>query len=282
MAIITHNKNITELRLIKAWVGSLMTMFMVATLSACSTTHPEHSICDLKVLSLQIPRQSQEVVQYAGPSALDNLKNSQEKFNQALAIVHKKYANHNDVDKMLKEGEAINANIDVIIKHQDRLVAIQDFNILIQEITPEIQAEYNLVTDRMARLNYPSNQVVIAKNQVFLAGRFLNSLEKISGGEEHLLDNIDDFLADVETFNAYLKAQLQGNTELGVVRVKDAEVRESLESIQEKTETILQSNMFSFLKKPKPLAVAYQAARGNVTKSDEFFNSLIKLELNTQ
>lgn len=45
---------------------------------------------------------------------------------------------------------------------------LYDTNISISETVPEIQAEYNLMVDQMARQGLPSSQVIIAKNQVFI------------------------------------------------------------------------------------------------------------------
>ncbi|MCU4491661.1 pilus assembly protein PilJ [Acinetobacter guillouiae] len=283
MSIIKHKNNHIKPQSMKRCIkNSIAAVLIAAMLSACSNLAMDHSVCDLRVLSLQIPRQSQDVVQYAGSLTVDNLKNSQEKFNQALAMVHKKYANHSGMDKMLKDGEAINANIDLLVKHRDKLMALQDFSIFVQEIIPGIQAEYNLVIDRMVRLNYPSTQAIIAKNQVFWGERVLRSMQKISRGDEDSAINMEDFLADLEVLNIYLEAQLKGNTELGIDRVKDAEMREGLESIQEDVKKISESEVMNLLRKPENLALAYKAASENVTKSDEIFNSLSKLESNTQ
>lgn len=255
---------------------------MTFILPACATTRVEDSLCDLKVLTLQIPRQSADVIVYASPSSVERLKLSQEKFNQVLDTVNAKYTNHGGMNKILKDASRINANIDLLVKYQDQIEALQDFDFYLQENIPEIQAEYNLLTDHLTRLNYPPSQVIIAKNQVFVAERILRSMHKVTLGDKHIVDNIDDFFADLETFNLYLEAQLNGNPELGVKRVKDVEGRESLLSIQESTREILASRELNLLSKREFLSIVYQAARENLAKSDELFNGLNELRLNTQ
>ncbi|ENV18371.1 MULTISPECIES: hypothetical protein [Acinetobacter] len=284
MSIIKHKNNHIKPQSMKRCIkNSIAAVLIASMLSACSNLAMDHSVCDLRVLSLQIPRQSQDVVQYAGSLTVDNLKNSQEKFNQALAMVHKKYANHSGMDKMLKDGEAINANIDLLVKHKSSIIAIQDLNIIIQDTILDIQAEYNLLTDQMIRANYPSAQVIISKNQASIADRFARSMKKISEGDENVVYNIEDFWSDLDTFDTYLQAQLKGNAELGIERVKDAEMRQSLQSIQEDYAKILDHHeALDLLKKRDTLVAIYQATRENLTKSDEIFNSLSKLESNTQ
>ncbi|OEY94318.1 pilus assembly protein PilJ [Acinetobacter proteolyticus] len=265
------------------WITKLGAMLLpVFMLSACSSPRIDHSLCDLRVLSLQIPRQSADVVVYASPAGVERLKLSQEKFNLALGAVNANYTNHDGMNKILKDASTINANIDVLVKHQDQIEALQNFDLYLQENIPEIQAEYNLLTDHLTRLNYPSSQVIIAKNQVFVAERILRSMHKVTLGDKHLVENIDDFFADLETFSLYLEAQLKGNPELGVKRVKDAEGRESLLSIQKSTQEILASRELNLLSKREFLSIVYQAARENLTKSDELFNGLNELMLNTQ
>ena len=50
-------------------------------------------------------------------------------------------------------------------------------------------------------------------------------------------------MADLEIFNVYLHAQMNGNAELGVERVKDTEIRESLLSIQENIQVMKSRNL---------------------------------------
>ena len=92
---------------------------------------------------------------------------------------------------------------------------------------------------------------------------------------------MDDFLADLETFNVYLHTQMKGNAELSVERVKNTEMYESLLYIQENIQVILYSETFNLLQKCETLASTYQAARDNVEISDEIFIKLNQLERNT-
>lgn len=280
MSMILHNKKQIETPLILKRASVLSLLLMTTLLSACSTTMTEKSLCELKVLSLLIPKQSEAVVQSGSLESLKFLKMSQEKLNQTMDLMQKNDPNNQDLSQMLANSQAISKNIDVIAKNQGNLNRLYDYQIVVFEQIPSIQAEYNLLTDMMARKNYPATQVVIAKNQVFMGERILRSIGSLSKSNEFSRHSMDDFLADLETFNVYLHAQLNGNAELGIERVNDAEMRESLLSIQADIQVILDSETFKLLQKREPLASTYQAARDNVEISDEIFMKVNQLERN--
>lgn len=263
---------------VKSMTRPFFVVALALMLSACSTLATDHHSCDLKVLSLQIPKQTEELVSSASLRAVDGLKHNQQKFNQALAAVHKKYANREGADKMLQDGQAINANIDRLVQHQSSLNALYEYQILVSETIPSIQAEYNLLADMMARANNSAMQAIIAKNQVFIAERVLRSLLNLTDVNSIRPDDLDDFLADLETFNVYLKAQLNGNPELGVERVNNAEMREGLHSIQAEIEEMMKSETMALLKQKEPLFSVLNAARDNMTKSEEIFARLSEFE----
>ena len=281
MSMMIHNKKQRETPSIIRRVSVLSLLLMTTVLSACSTPMTAQNLCELKVLSLLIPKQSEEAVESGSLESIQVLKRSQEKLNQTMDLIQKNDSNHQDLSQMLANSQAISKNIDVIAKNQDNLNRLYDYQIVVFEQIPSIQAEYNLLTDMMARKNYPATQVVIAKNQVFMGERILRSIGSLSKSNEFSRHSMDDFLADLETFNVYLHAQLNGNAELGVERVKDTEMRESLLSIQEDIQVILDSETFKLLQKREPLASTYQAARDNVEISDEIFIKLNQLERNT-
>lgn len=77
--------------------------------------------------------------------------------------------------------------------------------------------------------------------------RILRSIGSLSKSNEFSRHSMDD-LADLETFNVYLRTA-NGNAELGVERVKDTEMRESLLSIQEDIQVILDSETFKITAK---------------------------------
>lgn len=280
--MIIHKKQQIKTPSVMRNISIVSVVCMTSILSACTSMATDKSLCELKVLSLLIPRQSEEAVQSGYMESIRALKQSQEKLNQTMALVQKNEPNDSVLANLLKDGQMINKNIDIIVNNQRHLNSLYDYKLVVFEKIPGIQAEYNLLTDMMARQNYPSDQVIIAKNQVFIAERILRSINSLSEINEFSSDSMDGFLADFDVFNTYLQAQLNGNAELGVKRVNDAEMREGLLSIQEDIQVILELKAFNLLQKREPLASTYQAARGNAKISDDMFIKLNRLERTRQ
>lgn len=280
--MIIHKKQQIKTPSVMRNISIVSVVCMTSILSACTSMATDKSLCELKVLSLLIPRQSEEAVQSGYMESIRALKQSQEKLNQTMALVQKNEPNDSVLANLLKDGQMINKNIDIIANNQRHLNSLYDYKLVVFEKIPGIQAEYNLLTDMMARQNYPSDQVIIAKNQVFIAERILRSINSLSEINEFSSDSMDGFLADFDVFNTYLQAQLNGNAELGVKRVNDAEMREGLLSIQEDIQVILELKAFNLLQKREPLASTYQAARENAKISDDMFIKLNRLERTRQ
>ena len=246
-------------------------------LSACSILATDHNSCDLKVLSLQIPKQSEDAIT-GHLESVNALQSSQEKLNQLIPSVVKQISNQQDVDTFKQNVETLNAGIDVINKNKKNLNHIYDMYIAVAETIPGIQAEYNLMVDLMARNNYPSAQVVLAKNQVFIAERILRSMSSLINTKDYNTANAEDFGADVETFATYVKAQLEGNPELGVARVNDPELRSSLESIQSEVEEVLLPASVDIRKISREVIEVSKALKDIKVKSNEIFDQLNKLK----
>ena len=272
-----YNKNDrkpqSKSRLINVFGG----IAIASLLSACSGLGMDHSVCDLRVLSLQIPKQSAEALT-GSATAINELKKTQEKLKLILPSTVKQFSNQNDAENLRKDAEAINVNIDRIVQNQKNMNHIYDYSIVASEVIPGIQAEYNLMVDAMVRDNYPSTQVVIAKNQVFVAERLLRSLYGIFDKTEMNRFNGEDFLADLETFHTYLQAQLNGNPELGVERIQDPELRASLESIKSDTDEILIAGSLNLRKNSDQIFAVSNAVKDNQVKSANIFNKLNQLD----
>lgn len=167
----------------------------------------------------------------------------------------------------------LSKNIDLISAHQKVLNQLYDTNISISETVPEIQAEYNLMVDQMARQGLPSSQVIIAKNQVFIAERILRSINSVLSGTDGNVST-SDFGVDIDTFGTYLNAELNGNAELGVDRIADPALRESLESIKSEYDKVLKSAAATVLKNGNQIVNVRQASSQIFSKSDVMLDNL--------
>ena len=82
-----------------------------------------------------------------------------------------------------------------------------------------------------------------------------------------------DFSVDIETFGTYLNAELNGNAELGVDRIADPALRESLESIKSEYDKVLKSAAATVLKMVARLSMFVRLLL-RFSKSDVMLESL--------
>ena len=235
------------------------------------------SLGDLRLLSQTISRQATEATASGTPEAIKKLTESQKSFAENLEIVKDIHASTDALREVDTQWKKVSENIDLIASQQKIINQLYDTNIAISESIPGIQAEYNLMVDQMARQNVPANQVVIAKNQVFIAERILRSIGSVLTGSANSRESADDFSSDTETFASYLNAQLNGSADLGVERINDPEMRDSLTSIQSEYDDVLKSAAATVLKNSSQIVKVRQASSSIFEQSDALLSNLNKL-----
>ena len=235
------------------------------------------SLGDLRLLSQTISRQATEATASGTPEAIKKLTESQKSFAENLETVKDIHASTDALRQVDAQWKKVSENIDLIASQQKIINQLYDTNIAISESIPGIQAEYNLMVDQMARQNVPANQVVIAKNQVFIAERILRSIGSVLTGSANSRESADDFSSDTETFASYLNAQLNGGAELGVERINDPEMRDSLISIQSEYDDVLKSAAATVLKNSSQIVKVRQASSSIFEQSDALLSNLNKL-----
>ena len=235
------------------------------------------SLGDLRLLSQTISRQATEATASGTPEAIKKLTESQKSFAENLEIVKDIPAITDALRQVDAQWKKVSENIDLIASQQKIINQLYDTNIAISESIPRIQAEYNLMVDQMARQNVPANQVVIAKNQVFIAERILRSIGSVLTGSANSRESADDFSSDTETFASYLNAQLNGSADLGVERINDPEMRDSLTSIQSEYDDVLKSAAATVLKNSSQIVKVRQASSSIFEQSDALLSNLNKL-----
>ena len=235
------------------------------------------SLGDLRLLSQTISRQATEATASGTPEAIKKLTESQKSFAENLETVKDIHPSTDALREVDTQWKKVSENIDIIASQQKIINQLYDTNIAISESIPGIQAEYNLMVDQMARQNVPANQVVIAKNQVFIAERILRSIGSVLTGSDNSRESADDFSSDTETFASYLNAQLNGSADLGVERINDPEMRDSLTSIQSEYDAVLKSAAATVLKNSSQIVKVRQASSSIFEQSDALLSNLNKL-----
>ncbi|NUF53299.1 methyl-accepting chemotaxis protein [Acinetobacter seifertii] len=241
------------------------------------------SMGELRLLSQTISRQATEATASGSPEAMKELDASRQLFAKNIKNVEDIYGTSSkEYKKVASLWKSLAYDIDLISSQQDGINQLYNMNISISDSIPEIQAEYNLMVDKMVREKVSSNQVVVAKNQVFIAERILRSINSVFVGTENSENSAHDFSVDIETFGVYLDAQLNGNAELGVAKVDSPEVRESLEGIKTEYDKVLKSAATSVLKHTNQIVNVRQSSSEIFSQSDAMLNALGDLSDQTQ
>ena len=235
------------------------------------------SLGELRLLSQTISRQATEATASGTPESIKKLTESQKAFAENLETVNDIHASTEALREVDAQWKKVSENIDLIASQQKIINQLYDTNIAISESIPGIQAEYNLMVDQMARQNMPSSQVVIAKNQVFIAERILRSINSVLTGTTNSSASADDFSADTETFGSYLNAQINGSAELGVQQISEPALRESLDGIKAEYDEVLKSAAATVLKNSAQIVKVRQASSSIFEQSDALLSNLNKL-----
>jgi twitching motility protein PilJ len=266
--------------LIYSAIGSLSAAILILLIlfyTVPRSNELTQSLGDLRLLSQTISRQATDATASGTAEAMKSLTASQQAFADNLATVKSIHSSNEALDQVDSQWAKVSKDIDLIVSQEKIINQLYDTNIAISETIPGIQAEYNLMVDQMARQDMPSNQVVIAKNQVFIAERILRSISSVLTGSDSSRESADDFSSDTETFGSYLNAQLNGSAELGVQRIETPELRESLASIQTEYEDVLKSAAATILDNSQQIVSVRQASSSIFAQSDELLTNLNKL-----
>lgn len=261
----------------RSWQNVMGSVVLIATLSGCSALSSDHQLCDLRVLALLINQHSADAMR-GSAQTIDGLKTIEEQLTRISPEVIQNVSNEQYAQKLRADIGTIQSNIKVIVDHKKTMTKIYDFSLIAAEVLPGIQAEYNLMTHTMVRDNYRASQIVIAKNQVFIAERILRSIYNLTDSNQNSIATSEDLIADIETFNTYLNAQLDGSSELGVQRINDPALRESLISIKQDADQVLMTNISQLRMKMPEMVKVQNAIKTNQEKAMDVFNTLEKIK----
>ncbi|WP_290015140.1 methyl-accepting chemotaxis protein [Acinetobacter pittii] len=270
------------------YVASVCLVLASTSLTYLFYSVPRHnqltrSMGELRLLSQTISRQATEATASGSPEAMKELIESRQLFAKNIKNVENIYGTSSkEYKKVASLWKSLSYDVDLISSQQNVINQLYNMNISISDSIPEIQAEYNLMVDKMVREKVSSNQVVIAKNQVFIAERILRSINSVFVGTENSENSAHDFSVDIETFGVYLEAQLNGNAELGVAKVDSPEIRESLEGIKAEYDKVLKSAATSVLKHTNQIVNVRQSSSEIFSQSDAMLTALGDLSEQTQ
>lgn len=131
------------------------------------------SMGELRLLSQTISRQATEATASGSPQAMKDLIESRQVFAKNIKNVENIYGTSSkEYKKVATLWKSLSYDVDLISSQQNVINQLYNMNISISDSIPEIQAEYNLMVDKMVREKVPSSQVVIAKNTGIYCGTY--------------------------------------------------------------------------------------------------------------
>jgi twitching motility protein PilJ len=193
---------------------------------------------ELRVLSQQIATSAREAT--AGtPAAFDTLKKTRSEFDQVLQTLTKGDSKAPSPQDMLggELGELsglwskVNTAAGTIVANRERVLFLHDVAKTLSDSIPELQQEYNNVTEILASGNAPADQVMLSQRQSWLAERIARNVDKMLEGQADAPQAADQFNLDASTFGTVLQGMLNGNTAMRISRVNDKGARTSLDEI---------------------------------------------------
>ena len=234
------------------------------------------SVGELRLLSQTLPNQAAMTTSEGTPEALKQLAASKETFADHLDNIDGK-GDRELVTNIENSWNKVASNVDLITAQQPLINQLYDASLALNETIPSIQAQYNLVIEQMSRQGAAGSQIAIAKNQVFLAERILNSMNSLMNGSDHSTASVANLNSDVRNFAALLNGQLNGNADLGVARVEDTNLRAALSNIKSEYDQVIASAAAVVQKNAEQITKVRQASSVIYNESTPLLNNLKQL-----
>lgn len=190
---------------------------------------------DLRVLSQQLTKNVGQATNAAvfetSEVAFSGLQKDQAQFDETLQkIMAANTLGFNNLDGVNQTWASMNQDLSYIVKQKTKINELFQLNNKVNQTVPEVQAQYNEAVNLMTVSGSSTEQVLLAKNQVILAERILRSITALVSGNQGAVT--EDFVGDTNEFGMILKGELQGNSNIGVVRVNSDKARARLKIIE--------------------------------------------------
>jgi twitching motility protein PilJ len=238
---------------------------------------------ELRVLSQQIATSAREAT--AGKAAaFDALKKSRGEFDQVLQQLAKGDDKAPSPQDMLGGELAelsglwgkVNTAASTIVANRERVLFLHDVAKTLSDSIPELQQEYNNVTEILAGGSAPADQVMISQRQSWLAERIARNVDKMLEGQADAPQAADQFNLDASTFGTVLQGMLSGNAAMRISRVNDKGARSSLDEINKLFQFVSGSVDEIFQASPE-LLKSSQASAAITVDSPKIMESTSKL-----
>lgn len=202
---------------------------------------------ELRILSQSIAKNANEAID-GNLSAFELLKQRRNDFDNYLNILKRGAIDTDEIDYLpptpeyIQEVELaalesvwfdIKQRTDTLLVNQGILLSLYETLGRLLQSLPVLQDKYTEVIQILVKHNYPAKQIEIATTQLFLAERIARDLDEIAKGKTDAESIAKHFSTNAKKFSAVLEGMLNGNNEMGVVKIELEEVSQLLNEISE-------------------------------------------------
>lgn len=238
---------------------------------------------ELRVLSQQLATSAREATG-GKTAAFDTLKKTRADFDTVLKTLSNGDDKAPSPQSMLGGELAelnglwskVNNASGTIVANRERVLFLHDVAKTLNDSIPELQQEYNNVTEILASGNVPADQVMVSQRQSWLAERIARNVDKMLEGQADAPQAADQFNLDASTFGTVLQGMLNGNAAMRISRVNDKGARTSLDEISKLFQFVSGSVDEIFQASPELLKTS-QAAAAIAVDSPKIMESTSKL-----
>lgn len=228
---------------------------------------------DLRVFAHQISTSSREAT--AGDaSAFATLKKATERYEKTFLVLESGDTKLPGIANIMGDEMQslstlwldIKRNSDTIVSNRDRILFLHDVAKTLNESIPELQREYENVVETLLDKNANADQVVLAQKQALLAERIARNVDKMLEGSSNAQQAADQFNLDASIFGGVLNGMLNGDSSLGISKVRDKQAKTSLQRI-ERLFGFVSSSVDDIFSASPDLLSARSAAEGILTNT---------------
>lgn len=133
--------------------------------------------------------------------------------------------------KVIDTWERFNSNVQLIIGGGEVVVSLREIVQHINDNATQLVALTDEVATLMTEKNLPRADIYLASRQLMLSQRIINNVNRVLEGDAGAVTAADQFGRDANLFGRVLDGMLNGNKDLKVAAVRDAEVRAALEKV---------------------------------------------------
>lgn len=261
-----------------AFFGIIFTFFILLAIFYSTSKHNgvTQSLSNLKLLSQVASRQVVDATSTTGSDeSFTKLKESRDLFKSNLKVVEGSFEVKGDIAKIDKQWAEISEKIDVVTSNKTILSDLRATTIKMDQIIPGIQSQYNLIVDEMIKRRLPTGQIANAKDQVILAERMLRSMHDITSvTKSENTDAANEFKDTTETFGTYLNAQIEGDSDLGVEKVADVDLRNKLIDMKKQYDEVVKTDAAIVFNNSNKVTAVQKSSAFIIQESDILLKNL--------